>query len=240
VTPSVTIDHPVAVMVVDDHDLFRRAIAGVLSTEPDLEVVGQARSKAEALALVNDIAPDVILLDVRMPGGGGVQTCAELLDLVPSARVVMLTGSDEEQDLFDALAAGACGYLLKDLAVDELPDALRKVAAGQSLLSPALAGRLLNEFRTRIAADTPSDPPKPTLTVREIEVLQQLSRGLTNKAIARELYVSENTVKNHVRNILHKLELRSRIEAVMYATQHGLVTWDATDASDTADNKRAS
>ncbi|MDQ3664927.1 MAG: response regulator transcription factor, partial [Actinomycetota bacterium] len=166
--------------------------------------------------------PEVVLLDVRMPGRSGIDTCAELKALMPSVKIVMLTASDEESDLYDAIRSGASGYLLKSSSVDDVAEAVRLVADGQSLITPSMAVKLLAEFKQLASADTvPTGAPR--LTDRELEVLRQMARGSSNREIARALFITENTVKNHVRNILEKLQLHSRMEAVMYAVREKLL-----------------
>jgi two-component system NarL family response regulator len=164
----------------------------------------------------------VVLLDVRMPGFSGIETCAELKAIMPSVRIVMLTASDEEADLFDAVKSGASGYLLKDASIDDVASAVRLVAEGQSLISPAMAVKLLDEFKQLTEPDR-SAVVAPRLTDRELQVLRLVARGLSNKDVAKDLFISENTVKNHVRNILEKLQLHSRMEAVMYAVRERLL-----------------
>jgi DNA-binding NarL/FixJ family response regulator len=216
---------PIRVLVVDDHALFRRGLEMVLIQEPDIEVVGEASDGEEAVAMVSDLTPDVVLMDVRMPRGSGIEACTAIKDLVPSARIVMLTMSDEEGDLYEAIKAGASGYLLKEIPTYEVAAAIRAVHDGQSLISPAMAGKLLTEFASMMR-DTPEQPAAtraPRLTDRELEVLKLVARGLNNRDIAKELYISENTVKNHIRNILEKLQLHSRMEAVVYAVREKLL-----------------
>jgi DNA-binding NarL/FixJ family response regulator len=215
---------PIRVLVVDDHALFRRGLEMVLIQEPDIEVVGEASDGEEAVAMVSDLTPDVVLMDVRMPRGSGIEACTAIKDLVPSARIVMLTMSDEEGDLYEAIKAGASGYLLKEIPTYEVAAAIRAVHDGQSLISPAMAGKLLTEFASLMREpETPAAPRAPRLTDRELEVLKLVARGLNNRDIAKELYISENTVKNHIRNILEKLQLHSRMEAVVYAVRANLL-----------------
>jgi DNA-binding NarL/FixJ family response regulator len=171
-----------------------------------------------------ELAPDIVLMDVRMPRRSGIEACLAIKDSVPSAKIVMLTISDEEADLYEAIKAGASGYLLKEISIDEVADAIRAVHGGQSLISPAMASKLLTEFATMIKrSDERSQVPAPRLTDRELEVLKLVARGLNNRDIAKELFISENTVKNHVRNILEKLQLHSRMEAVVYAVREKLL-----------------
>ncbi len=215
---------PIRVLVVDDHALFRRGLEMVLAQEPDIEVVGEAGDGAEAVERAADLLPDVVLMDVRMPRRSGIEACTAVKDVVPSARIIMLTISDEEADLYEAIKAGATGYLLKEISIDEVADAIRAVAGGQSLISPAMASKLLSEFASMIKRDGERQQvPAPRLTERELEVLRLVARGLNNREIARQLFISENTVKNHVRNILEKLQLHSRMEAVVYAVREKLL-----------------
>lgn len=219
---------PIRALVCDDHAVFRRGLALVLEPEDDIEVVGEAADGAEVVELARETAPDVVLLDVRMPGTGGIDAARALATEVPSARVVMLTVSDTESDLYDAIKAGAVGYLLKEASIEEVADAVRAVADGQSLVTPSMATKLLTEFNAlanRVGSDR-RPPAGPRLTNREVEVLGYLARGRSNRDIANELFISENTVKNHVRNILEKLQLHSRTEAALYAVRENLVDLD--------------
>ena len=213
-------------MIVDDHALFRRGLEMVLMTEPDIEMVGEAGDGAEAVEKAGDALPDVVLMDIRMPRSSGIEACRALKDVVPSARIVMLTNSDEEEDLFAAIRAGASGYLLKDIPLDEVAGTVRAVHGGQSLINPSMAAKLLAEFASLARADVPERPRQlsaPRLTDREMQVLKLIARGLNNRDIAKELFISENTVKNHVRNILEKLQIHSRMEAVMFAVREKLI-----------------
>jgi two-component system NarL family response regulator len=203
---------PIRVVISDDHDLFRRGLRMVLEAEDDIQVVAEAADGQEAVARVEELAPDVVLMDVRMPRMGGIEATRLIRQLFPATRIIVLTVSDEEDDLYGAVKAGANGYLLKEVSIEEVADAVRAVVAGQSLISPALASKLLAEF---------SGPPKalddplvssPRLTEREVEVLKQVALGQENAQIAAQLGVSESTVRNHVANILTKLQLRSQIE----------------------------
>ncbi|RLV49891.1 DNA-binding response regulator [Nocardioides mangrovicus] len=213
---------PVRVVVVDDQELFRRGLIMLLGVEPDIEVVGEAGDGQDAVELVKNVVPDVVLLDVRMPKRTGLEACIEIKDLVPAARIIMLTVSDEEADLYEAVKNGASGYLLKDSSIDEVAQAVRVVAEGQSLISPSMAVKLLDEFKEMSRTDK-EQVPTPRLTDRELEVLRLVAKGLNNREVAKELFISENTVKNHVRNILEKLQLHSRMEAVMYAVREKLL-----------------
>ncbi len=215
---------PIRVLVVDDHALFRRGLEMVLSQEPDIDLVGEASDGAEAVAKAGQTLPDIVLMDVRMPKRSGIEACTAIKDIAPSAKIIMLTISDEEADLYDAIKAGAMGYLLKEISIDEVAAAIRAVHGGQSLISPSMASKLLSEFASMIKkGDSRQQVPAPKLTDREMEVLRLVAKGLNNRDIAKELFISENTVKNHVRNILEKLQLHSRMEAVVYAVREKLL-----------------
>ncbi len=213
---------PIRVAVVDDQELFRRGLTMLLGVEDDIEVVGEAGDGVAATDLAATAVPDVVLMDVRMPKRSGIEACASIKDVAPSAKIIMLTVSDEEADLYDAVKNGASGYLLKDSSIDEVAQAIRVVADGQSLISPSMAVKLLDEFKQMTRSDR-QQVPTPRLTDRELEVLKLVAQGLNNREIAKRLFISENTVKNHVRNILEKLQLHSRMEAVMYAVREKLL-----------------
>jgi DNA-binding NarL/FixJ family response regulator len=209
----------IRVLLVDDQELFRRGVAMVLAADEGLDLI-EATDGDHAIMLAKENPPDVVLLDVRMPGRGGVDVCREIKSLSPASGIVMLTASDEETDLYESVKAGASGYLLKDAStVDQVADAVRVVASGQSLISPSMATKLLEEFVSLSQKSTPAG----SLTPREREVLQLVARGQSNREIATTLYISENTVKNHIRNILEKLQMKSRMEAAMYAVRSRLV-----------------
>lgn len=232
--PAVTVERaeagPIRVLVVDDHALFRRGICQVLLGEDGIEVVGEGEDGVTAVATAEELAPDVILMDVRMPGIGGIEATRRLAASLPAARILMLTVSDEEDDLYEAIKAGAAGYLLKEISIEEVADAVRAVVQGQTLISPSMASKLIVEFASLARrADVDQDRvPAPRLTDRELEVLKLVAKGLTNRDIGVRLFISENTVKNHVRNILEKLHLHSRMEAVLYAVKEKIL-----DVSDT-------
>nr|WP_194912151.1 response regulator transcription factor [Catenulispora rubra] len=218
----------IRVLIADDHTLLRRGLAVVLDTEDDIEVVGEASNGAEALHKAEELAPDVVILDVRMPDTDGLTACAAIKRSVPDAKVIMLTSSDEESDLYEAVKSGASGYLLKSVLPHTIPDALRAVQRGESQVSPSMAAKLMTGFAAlaRGADAAPAaDPvaPAPKLTDREMEVLKLVATGRNNREIAKELFITENTVKNHVRNILEKLNLHSRMEAVVYAVREKLL-----------------
>jgi DNA-binding NarL/FixJ family response regulator len=217
-------DEPIKVLIVDDHALFRRGIAMVLEQEKDIELVGEAGDGAEAVAIVTTTLPDVVIMDVGMPRRGGIEATQQIKDISPHTKVVMLTAHDEEADLYDSIKAGASGYLLKDLPMEEIAAAIRSVQAGQSMISPSMASKLLTEFATMVKkTDEKPVAAQPRLTEREMEVLRLVAKGRNNRDIAKELFISENTVKNHIRNILEKLQLHSRMQAVVYAVREKLL-----------------
>jgi two-component system NarL family response regulator len=212
------------VLVADDHALYRRGLEMVLGQEEGIEIVGEASDGAEAIRRVEELLPDVVLMDIRMPRRSGIEACTAIKDVVPSTKIVILTISDEESDLYEAVRAGANGYLLKDVPGEEIAAGIRAVAEGQSLISPSMASKLLSEFATMIKkSEERPQMPVPRLTERELEVLKLVARGMANRDIAKDLFISENTVKNHVRNILEKLQLHSRMEAVVYAVREKIL-----------------
>ena len=213
---------PVRVLVVDDQELFRRGLIMLLSGDTDIEVVGEASDGITATELAVKTAPDVILLDVRMPRRTGVEACRAIKEAVPATKIIMLTVSDEEADLYESVKNGAAGYLLKDSSIEEVAQAIRVVNEGQSLISPSMAVKLIDEFK-QMSKPEREQGPALRLTERELEVLRLVAKGLNNREVAKELFISENTVKNHVRNILEKLQLHSRMEAVMYAMREKLL-----------------
>lgn len=217
-------DEVIRVLIADDQALFRRGLFVVLAGEERIKVVAEADNGEDAVARAGQLAPDVVLMDVRMPRLSGIEAARQVRDLVPTTKILMLTVSDEEDDLYEAIKAGANGYLLKEISVEEVAEAIRAVVQGQSLISPSMASKLLNEFNAlaRRAAQQ-EQVSAPVLTARELEVLKLVARGLSNREVAEGLFISENTVKNHVRNILEKLHLHSRMEAVMYAVRKRLL-----------------
>jgi two-component system NarL family response regulator len=214
----------IRVLIVDDHALFRRGLQMVLEGEPDIDVVAEASDGHEAIERAEATTPDVVLMDVRMPKRSGIEATRTIKDTLPSTKILMLTISDEEADLYEAIKAGASGYLLKEISIEEVASAVRQVQAGQSLISPSMASKLLNEFAAMVKRrDERTQVPGPRLTERELEVLKLVAKGMNNRDIGAELFISENTVKNHVRNILEKLHLHSRMEAVVYAVREKLL-----------------
>jgi DNA-binding NarL/FixJ family response regulator len=213
------------VLVVDDQFLIRAGLVGLLDAAPGFEVVGEAADGAEAVRLAARTRPDVILMDIRMPHLDGIEATVTICRET-RARVLVLTTFDLDEYVYDALRAGASGFLLKDMRRNELVDAIRVVAAGEALLAPTVTRRLIADVvgRSRPAPAVPrSEPRLKTLTVRETEALRQIARGLSNAEIARELYVTEHTVKTHVSSLLSKLGLRDRVQAVVLAYESGLV-----------------
>lgn len=212
----------IRVLICDDHALFRRGLVMLLEGEEGIEVAAEAEDGEDAVAKATEVAPDVVLMDVRMPKMSGIEATRAIAEAVPTARIVMLTVSDEEEDLYEAVKAGANGYLLKEISIEEVADAVRAVVAGQSLISPSMASKLLAEFNN-LARQAQQKVLAPKLTDRELQVLKLVAQGLSNREIAQQLFISENTVKNHVRNILEKLHLHSRMEAVVYAVREKLL-----------------
>lgn len=209
---------PVRIVVIDDHTLFRRGITALLARVADFDVVGEAADGFEGIKAVAAGKPDVVLLDLHMPGLTGIEAMQAILRENPGTHVVMLTVSEEAEDLMAALRAGALGYLLKNIDSDFLVESIRRAANGDSVMSPEMSGKLLRELRA--GTDT---APVPALSPREREIVGCLTRGASNKEIARELAIAESTVKIHVQHILRKLELASRVQVAVWAIEHGIV-----------------
>ncbi|MGB8644831.1 MAG: response regulator transcription factor [Anaerolineae bacterium] len=207
------------ILLADDHILFRKGLAQLLSTQPDFQVVGEANDGLEALAQARELMPDLILLDINMPRCDGREATRAIKAELPYVVIVVLTVSDDEQDLFTAIKNGAQGYLLKKIEPAELFEQLRGLARGEAALSRLMANKILREF---VREKPPQPEREDTLTPREQQVLQLVSRGMSNREIADTLVVSENTVKNHLRNILAKLHLENRVQAATYALREGL------------------
>ncbi len=218
-------DDRIRILIADDHELFRRGLRMVLEDEDDIEVVGEVGDGLSAVEVALAETPDVMVLDVRMPQLSGIEAASRIKESLPHIKILVLTISDEEDDLYEAIKAGANGYLLKEISIDEIGNAVRSVYAGQSLISPSMASKLLNEFASMIKREEEEKEqvPAPKLTPREMEVLEHVAKGMNNREIAKALFISENTVKNHVRNILEKLHLHSRMEAVVYAVREKLL-----------------
>ncbi|HVL26852.1 MAG TPA: response regulator transcription factor [Acidimicrobiales bacterium] len=215
---------PIRVLIADDHERFRRGLKMVLEAEDGIEVVAQAGTGVEAVERVEELAPDVVLMDVRMPVQNGIEATRVIRGAFPSTRIIMLTVSDDEDDLFDAVKAGANGYLLKEVSIEEVADAVRAVVQGQSLITPSMAAKLIAEFGSLgRRAEGVEARPSQSLTGRELEVLKRVAKGMGNEEIAAELGLTPPAVRNHVANILVKLQLRSRIEAALTAMEPRLL-----------------
>lgn len=210
------------ILLVDDQLLFRKGLRSLLEEQEDFEVVAEGTNGLEGANLARELGPDIVLMDINMPVCDGVEATKIINDDVPSARVVILTVSDEDKELFSAIKAGASGYLLKDLKPDELFDMIRGLMKGESLVSAAIGGRLLREFQSR-PWNGPGETNERSLTARELEVLQLVTEGYSNAEIGRKLFIVEGTVKNHLHNILEKLHLENRLQATTYALSEGLV-----------------
>jgi DNA-binding NarL/FixJ family response regulator len=209
------------VVVVDDQELVRNAVKQSLDGE--VEIVGEAEDGETAVRLVTELAPDVVVMDLGLPGMTGIEATRKLATVAPVTRVLVLTGSGEQHDVMDAIMAGACGYLLKDAKSEEIADGVRAAAAGESVISRSVAGRLLDQVRGRDSNADPGDAIRATLTERELEVLKLVASGKENNEIARDLYISPKTVQNHISSILAKLQLENRIQAAVHAVRSGIV-----------------
>ena len=208
------------VVLADDHDMFRTALRQLLEENGPLRVVGEAATGEGAVTQVREQAPDVVVMDLAMPGLGGVEATRLIIDEAPHTSVVVLTVSEEASDVVDAIVAGACGYLLKSASIEELIAGIRAAAAGDALISPGIAGRLLTHVREQAVPASPS--PSTQLSARELDVLKLVAEGKDNAEIAAELFISPKTVKNHISNILMKLQIQNRIQAAVYAVRSGL------------------
>jgi two-component system, NarL family, response regulator DevR len=206
----------VRVFLVDDHEVVRRGVADLLEAEPDLEVVGEAGTAREAVARVPALAPDVVVLDVRLPDGDGVTVCRELRSRMPGLACLMLTSFADDEALYDAILAGAAGYVLKQVRGTELVDAIRTVAAGGSTLDPRAAAQVMERLR---AGAQPREDPLAALTDQERRVLALIGQGMTNRQIGAELFLAEKTIKNYVSSILAKLGMTRRVQAAVLATR---------------------
>jgi DNA-binding NarL/FixJ family response regulator len=207
---------PIRIVIADDHPLFREGVCHSLAAEPDLAVVGQAESGEEALSMAMDLVPDVVLLDIGMPGWGGLVTVEKLSQACPATKVVMLTAFDDEDRLLAAFKGGARGYVVKGVGAHDLANIVRLVAAGDVYVSRSLAASLLGE----LTGERPHDPdPLSELSERERQVLSLVAEGQTNREIGEHVHLAEKTVKNHMTNILGKLRVRSRVEAALLATR---------------------
>jgi DNA-binding NarL/FixJ family response regulator len=214
---------PIRILLVDDHVLFRKGVEAVLQSRPDMEVVGEAGDGCEAIALARATKPDVILMDVMMPHCNGLEATRAIKGELPDTHIVMITVSEDEKDLFEAIKSGAQGYLTKDLKANLLFEVIAGVARGEAHFSGVIATKILNEFQQPEPAPANLSGPVESLTDREIEVLELIVAGSSNKEIADKLVLSESTVKNHLQNILGKLHLQNRVQAAVYAVRQELV-----------------
>jgi NarL family two-component system response regulator LiaR len=212
----------VRVLLVDDHDLFRTGLRSLLE-EQGVEIVGEAADGSEALRMTMELTPDVVVMDLNMPGMNGVEATRQVTARSPLTRVVVLTISDHDDDVLDAILAGACGYLMKDASIDELMAGIRAAAQGESLISSHIAGKVLQRVRATSAQPQIAAQIQSELSDREIQVLKLIANGKDNAMIAGELHISPKTVKNHISNILMKLQIDNRIQAAVYAVRSGLV-----------------
>jgi len=211
----------IRVLLADDHALFRSGLTALLHNAGDIEIVGEAKDGHEALAKAEELVPDVILMDLYMPGLHGVEATGAIKKKLPQVKIIILTISEEDADLFDAIKVGAHGYLVKKIEPEVLIETLRRVSNGEVFLSGRTAGKILREF-SRLANRDPEILGEP-LSSREKDVLEKITKGATNKEIAAALFISENTVKNHLKNILGKLHLENRVQAATFALKKGLV-----------------
>ena len=209
-------------LLVDDHDLFRTGLRTLLE-EQGVDVVGEAETGTKALEQIRELAPEVVVMDLNMPGISGVEATRQIAMIAPLTRVLVLTISDQDADVIDAIVAGACGYLLKDASIEELMAGIDAAAAGESLVSPVIATKVLQRIRATSASPLEAEAIRSELSEREIQVLKLIANGQDNAQIAAELHISPKTVKNHISNILMKLQIENRIQAAVYAVRSGLV-----------------
>jgi len=212
----------VRVLLVDDHDLFRTGLRNLLE-ERGVQIAGEAAAGEEAVRLVRELTPDVVVMDLHMPGISGIEAIRQIAGFAPLTRVLVLTISDQDEDVLHAILAGACGYLLKDASVDELIRGIEAAAVGESLVSPAIARKVLQQVRATTVPPEAADAVRAELSHRELDVLKLIASGNDNAMIAAELHISPKTVKNHISNILMKLQIENRIQAAVYAVRSGIV-----------------
>ena len=212
----------IRVLLVDDHDLFRTGLRTLLE-EQEVRIVGEASAGVEAVRLVRELAPDVVVMDLNMPGITGVEATRQITAIAPLTRVLVLTISDQDGDVMDAILAGACGYLLKDSSIQELMRGIEAAGSGESIVSPAIASKMLQRIRASSSQPEIERTIRSELSDREIEVLKLIANGKDNAMIAAELHISPKTVKNHISNILMKLQIDNRIQAAVYAVRSGIV-----------------
>jgi len=212
----------VRVLLVDDHDLFRTGLRNLLE-ERGVQIAGEASTGTDAVRLVRELAPDVVIMDLHMPGISGIEAIRQIASIAPLTRVLVLTISDQDEDVLHAILAGACGYLLKDSSVEDLIRGIEAAAVGESLVSPAIAGKVLQQVRATAASPEAAETLRAELSQRELDVLKLIASGKDNAMIAAELHISPKTVKNHISNILMKLQIENRIQAAVYAVRSGIV-----------------
>ena len=212
----------VRVVLVDDHDLFRTGLRNLLEEQDGVQVLGEASNGAEAVQFVRDAAPDVVVMDLNMPTMSGVDATRLITAQSPLTRVIVLTISDHDADVIDAIVAGACGYLLKDSSIENVVSGIQSAAVGASLVSPAIATKVLQRVRATTADTDMADAIRAELSDRELQVLKLIANGKDNAQIAAELVISPKTVKNHISNILMKLQIHNRIQAAVYAVRSGI------------------
>ena len=210
------------VLLVDDHDLFRTGLRNLLE-EQAVQVIGEAADGAQAIRMVRELAPDVVVMDLNMPGMTGVEATRQVTSQAPLTRVVVLTISDQDEDVMNAILAGACGYLMKDSSIQDLMQGIRAAAVGESLISPHIAAKVLQRMRATGTSEQDAATIRAELSDREIQVLKLIANGKDNAQIAGELHISPKTVKNHISNILMKLQIDNRIQAAVYAVRSGIV-----------------
>ncbi|MFC1937489.1 response regulator [Chloroflexota bacterium] len=220
---------PIKVLVVDDHTIFRSGIVSLLASEESLKVMGEASNGIEAIKKAREINPDVILMDLNMPECNGLEATQALQADMPEVNILILTVSESQEDLFSVMKFGAKGYILKDAEPEELISAIFHIARGGVMVSPAMANKLITEFKGFIVREERTYEEKAILSSREEEVIQLVAQGATNKEIGERLFISENTVKTHLRNIMEKLHLANRSQAAAYAVKRGLVSPKETE-----------
>jgi len=216
------------VIIADDHELVRYALRTLLEAETDIEVVGEAENGEGAVEAVQEHEPDVVLLDLRMPGMGGVEACRQICEMAPDTKVLVLTSFDDDEEVFGVLSLGACGYILKDTRPEGVVQAVRAVSDGQSVFDSKIAARVINGGQK---GNDGNGKLRETLSDREVEVLRLMAKGMSNKEIGRALWIGETTVKTHVSHILRKLGQADRTQAVLRAVQLGIVNLSRLDAS---------